>query len=538
MGVANKIVAWLEVKNPEVARAGNDANKPVPGELCTWGILDYFAVLPWSAFSIATWSGGATILSLGLTVGQAMAAVAVAYVLKAVFCIAAGQIGVDWRISGSLTNRLAWGVRGYAFVVGCQIAMTTVHYGIQSVFGYLSLKVVIGAVIPSFTTMHNSFSSSLPTNDFICLIIFLAICIVGQAYPPDAWRTIGKVAAVFTVVTFVTIVSLCCSEAGGVGPLWKEPYSYVGISEKPSSSQVIWSAFLTVSIMSAHGNIMYQPNYTRFAKSRMSPIPAQLVTTLVFELCVTLFGILAASAAVSVFPEEKKLLWTPLEILLAYQKRGGATVRAATFFGGLALTIPQFGINVVWNAYTTGVGYATLFPRWFTIRRGGYLTTALAIAFNPWLFAGKPNSYARVLNGMSMLTGSLTGIFLADYFIARKRFVKVDDLLIAGPASTYFYAHGWNWRAGVAFLLVIWLPFPGWISVIKDNANLLGGPWQMIYGLCWMLCFLIAGITHCILSKIWPSKPASAGIATVGENDVESAPGKGEPSDLASNGSK
>jgi NCS1 family nucleobase:cation symporter-1 len=151
-------------------------------------------------------------------------------------------------------------------------------------------------------------------------------------------------------------------------------------------------------------------DFTRFAKTRLSPLPAQIITTMILELCVTLFGILAASAAISVFPDEGRLLWTPFDILLAFQKRGGAKVRAATFFGGLALTIPQLGVNVMWNAYTSGIYYSTVFPKYFTIRRGGYLTTALAVALQPWIVAGKPSSYARALNGMSILVGSLTGI--------------------------------------------------------------------------------------------------------------------------------
>lgn len=47
------------------------------GDRGTWA---FFSVLPWPAFSIAMWTSGSTLLSLGLTVGQAMAA-AVSYVL-------------------------------------------------------------------------------------------------------------------------------------------------------------------------------------------------------------------------------------------------------------------------------------------------------------------------------------------------------------------------------------------------------------------------------------------------------------------------
>lgn len=65
-------------------------------------------------------------------------------------------------------------------------------------------------------------------------------------------------------------------------------------------------------------------------------------------LLVTVFGILATSAAVEVFPEEDRLLWAPYELLLAFQREGGAGARAATFFGGLVLLVPQLGINVAW----------------------------------------------------------------------------------------------------------------------------------------------------------------------------------------------
>lgn len=65
-------------------------------------------------------------------------------------------------------------------------------------------------------------------------------------------------------------------------------------------------------------------------------------------ILVTTFGIIATSAAVEVFPEEDRLLWAPYEVLLAYQQRGGAGVRAATFFGAAVLIIPQLGINIAW----------------------------------------------------------------------------------------------------------------------------------------------------------------------------------------------
>lgn len=68
------------------------------------------------------------------------------------------------------------------------------------------------------------------------------------------------------------------------------------------------------------------------------------------KLLITTFGIIATSAAVKVFPNETKLLWAPYEVLLAFQRleNVGPGTRAVTFFDGLAVVIPQLGINVFW----------------------------------------------------------------------------------------------------------------------------------------------------------------------------------------------
>lgn len=78
------------------------------------------------------------------------------------------------------------------------------------------------------------------------------------------------------------------------------------------------------------------------------PISGQIAGHFIIPLLVSVFGILATSAAVEIFPDEDELLWGPWELLLAFQKQGGAGTRAATFFAGLVLIVPQLGINVAW----------------------------------------------------------------------------------------------------------------------------------------------------------------------------------------------
>lgn len=80
------------------------------------------------------------------------------------------------------------------------------------------VKVVVGAIIPSFIRMRNSFSENLPTNDFICLIIFLVLSAVFQSLTVNVWRIIGPYGAVLTGIAFIAIVATCCGKAGGLRP--------------------------------------------------------------------------------------------------------------------------------------------------------------------------------------------------------------------------------------------------------------------------------------------------------------------------------
>lgn len=87
-------------------------------------------------------------------------------------------------------------------------------------------------------------------------------------------------------------------------------------------------------------------DYTRYAKNFTSPLPGQIISHMILPLLITICGIISTSAAVEIFPEEKRLLWAPYDLLLAFQKQGGSGTRATTFFGGLLLIVPQLAINV------------------------------------------------------------------------------------------------------------------------------------------------------------------------------------------------
>lgn len=90
---------------------------------------------------------------------------------------------------------------------------------------FQSVEVVITALIPSFPRIPNTFSegSNITPSELICVFIFWIICLIMVWFPPSTFKNAAKVASVAVLITFITIVSVCCARAGGAGPyvdLW------------------------------------------------------------------------------------------------------------------------------------------------------------------------------------------------------------------------------------------------------------------------------------------------------------------------------
>ncbi|KAJ2995440.1 hypothetical protein NUW54_g7386 [Trametes sanguinea] len=74
--------------------------------------------------------------------------------------VANGFVGAEWHVGFPVYNRFVWGVFGSFFPLLMRILLSIVWYGVQLVFGGMSVKVVIGAIWPSFYTLKNTLPES------------------------------------------------------------------------------------------------------------------------------------------------------------------------------------------------------------------------------------------------------------------------------------------------------------------------------------------------------------------------------------------
>ena len=76
----------------------------------------------------------------------------------------------------------------------------------------------------------------------------------------------------------------------------------------------------------------------------------------------------------------------------------------------------------------------------------------MGIALMPWrLLANYRTFILGWLGGYAAFLGPVAGIMICDYFVIRRRVLRVDDLYLRG--GIYEYSRGFNWGAVAALAL-------------------------------------------------------------------------------------
>jgi NCS1 family nucleobase:cation symporter-1 len=91
-------------------------------------------------------------------------------------------------------------------------------------------------------------------------------------------------------------------------------------------------------------------------------------------------------------------------------------------------------------------------PKRISFRKGGIITSCLALVSMPWNLYGSPETITYFLGGLGALLGPFFGIMAVDYFLFRKGRFSLPDLYDPTPRSAYYYRNGINPQAIVAFV--------------------------------------------------------------------------------------
>src|ERR1700733_15671137 len=129
-------------------------------------------------------------------------------------------------------------------------------------------------------------------------------------------------------------------------------------------------------------------------------------------------GVAVTSASVILFGQA---IWDPVVLIGRFHQPVVALVAL------IAIALATLNTNVAANVVSPSNDISNLNPRLISFRTGGLITGFLGLAMMPWKLMSTFNSYIfGWLVGYSGLLGPVAGIMVTDYFLLRRKQLRLE----------------------------------------------------------------------------------------------------------------
>ncbi len=166
------------------------------------------------------------------------------------------------------------------------------------------------------------------------------------------------------------------------------------------------------------------PDFTRFGRSQREQVVGQVVALPTTMFVFAAMGVMITSATAIIYGE---LIWDPVKLIGRFRD---PLVIAVSMFTAVVATL---AVNIAANVVSPANDFANAFPRAISFKTGGLITGVLGILIQPWKLLADPSGYIFTwLLGYSGGLGSIAGVLIADYWIVRRKDLRLEDLYLAG----------------------------------------------------------------------------------------------------------
>jgi len=213
----------LKVEQPESAFAEGNArwtNKdldPVPRNNRKWGVLSFIAYWISDAFNAATWQFASSIIAVGLSWRESISIVAVGFFIVSIVIAFNGATGVIYHASFPVLSRASWGFWGSYVAIISRAILAIFWFAIQTMNGANTVRVMIGAVWPSFLTLPNHIPASqgIASNTLISFVIFWLAQVPFLYMHPNNLRWLFMAKSIVVPIAWIAILIWAFRSTGG-----------------------------------------------------------------------------------------------------------------------------------------------------------------------------------------------------------------------------------------------------------------------------------------------------------------------------------
>ncbi|KAF2465225.1 uracil permease [Lindgomyces ingoldianus] len=485
----------LKVEQPKSAFAEGNArwtNKdldPVPRHARKWGVTSIIAYWISDAFNAATWQFASGIIAIGLTWRESLGVVALGFFIISFVIALNGATGVIHHAPFPVLARASWGFWGSYIAIISRAILAIFWFAIQTMNGANTIRVMLGAIWPSFLTLPNHIPASqgIETNTMVCFFLFWLIQIPFLYMHPNNLRWLFMVKSVIVPIAWVAILIWAFVATEG-GSLFDQKATIHG-------SAYSW-AFLS-SLTSVIGNYatlsVNQADFSRY--SRVS-VKWQLLYVPMLPIIFTFISFIGIAASSAGAVRYGTLQWDPMALIANW------TSRSCRFFAAFSFALAALGVNISANSLSAANDLTALFPQYVNIRRGQLLCAVICWALVPWKILASAGSFLNFMAAYAVFLGPIAAIMVWDFWLIHHR--KYNTLALYQPHSIYRYTGGVNFRAVIAFLVGVAPNLPGFINSINSNIDVGVGVHPYQFG--WLLGFVGTSIVYVGLAYAFPPK--------------------------------
>ncbi|MCC6825464.1 MAG: NCS1 family nucleobase:cation symporter-1 [Acidobacteria bacterium] len=461
----------------------NDDLAPVPVAKRTWTTYNYAALWISMAHCIPTYMMASGLISAGMNWWQALLTILLGNIIVLAPILLNSHPGTKYGIPFPVFARAAYGTAGSNLPALMRALVACGWFGIQAWIGGEALHTFFKAFIPDWETLLGGPIGGHTPTVWLSFLIFWAMNIAIIYKGMDLLRIVENWAAPYVLVMTAILLAWILYQAGGIGFLLHEPGKFRTFGE-------FWPIFvpsLTAMIGFWATLSLNMPDFTRFGKSQREQAVGQVAALPTTMTLFAAMGVLITSAAVVVFPHMNQAdAWDPVKLVGQFSQ---PMVVAISMF---TVVVATLSVNIAANVVSPANDFANAFPKLISFRTGGLITGIIGILMQPWKLLADPSGYIfGWLVGYSGGLGSIAGVLIADYWIVRRKNLRLADLY--RKDGEY---RGWNWRAVAATLLGC---FFAWIGLIIPTLSVL-------YDYAWFVGFAIAFLSHLAFSFRTPQQ--------------------------------
>jgi NCS1 family nucleobase:cation symporter-1 len=337
-------------------------------------------------------------------------------------------------------------------------------------------------VVPGWQTLLGAGAGGHTTTEWVSFLLFWGLNVFIIYRGMDLVRAVENWAAPFVLIMTAILLWWAIDRANGFGTLLAQPGKFRSVAE-------FWPVFvpsLTAMIGFWATLSLNMPDFTRFGRSQREQMIGQAVALPTTMSVFAAMGVMITSATAIIYGVA---IWDPVQLV------GRFTSPLVVAIAMFTVVVATVAVNIAANVVSPANDFANAFPRLIGFKTGGLITGVLGILIQPWKLLADPSGYIYAwLLGYSGGLGSIAGVLIADYWIVRRRTLRLEDLYLADGAY-----RGWNARAIAATAVGCALAWGGLVVPAV----------RPLYDYAWFVGFFAAGATHVLLA-LQRAEPARA----------------------------